>query len=203
MKAKNMKKIMDEHISRKSLSDDQLDLLMSLQGIKKDVAPGRPSVRYRWVASIIFVVTVLLTTLYFNLATNLSLDARIGAEVAKNHIKLKPLEVQSSDLGVLRKYFTELDFTPIESALIKPLDKTLLGGRYCSIQGVTAAQLRLKDNKTGQIQSLYETIYTPDIFKNLPKLEEGQAPITVYSGGLEVDIWVEKGILFALTRDTQ
>ncbi len=203
MKTNNMKKIMGEHINGKSLSDDQLDQLMSLQGIKKDATSTRSSVRYRWAASMVFVVTVLLTALYFNLSPNLSLDARIGAEVAKNHIKLKPLEVQSSDLAVVRKYFTELDFTPIESALIKPLDKTLLGGRYCSIQGVTAAQLRLKDNKTGQIQSLYETIYTPDVFKNLPKLEEGKAPITVYSGGLEVDIWVEKGILFALTRDVQ
>jgi len=203
MSKKNIKKAVIDHISSKSLSNAQINQLMGLQSISTDKVPVGRSVQYRWVASVAVVVAIMLTTIYLNLSTDLSLDERIGNEVAKNHIKLKPLEVESSSLDVLRHYFTELDFAPIESSLIKPLDKTLLGGRYCSIQGVTAAQLRLKDNKTGKIQSLYQTLYTPDVFTNLPRLEEGQKPITIYSGGLEVDIWVEKGLLFALTRDTQ
>lgn len=203
MNRKKIKETISAHIASKSLSDVQLDALMNLQNASSDAPPINRTVQYRWVASFAAVVMIMLTSLYFNLSPDLSMDERIGNEVAKNHIKLKPLEVESSSIDVLRSYFTELDFTPIESSLIKPLDKTLLGGRYCSIQGVTAAQLRLKDNKTGKVQSLYQTIYTPDVFKNLPRLEEGQAPITIYSGGLEVDIWVEKGLLFALTRDTQ
>lgn len=97
---------------------------------------------------------------------------------------------------------TKLDFMPVESALLKGSTKSLIGGRYCSIQGITAAQLRLKDNETGQVQSLYQTVYDKKVFYDLPVLKEKQKPITVYSKGLAVDIWVEKGILFALTRDS-
>ena len=80
--------------------------------------------------------------------------------------------------------------------------KSLIGGRYCSIQGVRAAQLRLKDSKTGQIQSLYQAVYDAKVFSGLPELKEKQKPVTVYSKGLAVDIWVEKGLLFALTKET-
>lgn len=203
MNKKKIKESISNHIASKSLPDSKLDSLMALQNTPVDVPPKNNAVQYRWAASFAAVVVIMLTSLYFNLFPDLSMDERIGNEVAKNHIKLKPLEVESSSIDVLRSYFTELDFAPIESSLIKPLDKTLMGGRYCSIQGVTAAQLRLKDNKTGKVQSLYQALYTPDVFASLPRLEEGQAPITIYAGGLEVDVWVEKGLLFALTRDAQ
>jgi len=49
---------------------------------------------------------------------------------------------------------------------------------------------------------LYQTVYYKKVFYDLPVLKENQKPITVYSKGLAVDIWVEKGILFALTRDS-
>lgn len=203
MKQKNLKESIGEHVNRQALSEVKLDRLMDLQNNVEEINPPHRVLQYRLVAAFSTVIIVLLTTLYFNLGPDKSLDERIGNEVALNHIKLKPLEIQSANLDVIREYFTELDFVPIESSLIKPSAKTLLGGRYCSIQGVTAAQLRFKDNQSGQIQSLYQTTYSADVFTNLPKLEEGQQPITVYSGGLEVDIWVEKGLLFALTREVQ
>lgn len=56
-------------------------------------------------------------------------------------------------------------------------------------------------NQNKTIQSLYQTIYDEKVFYDLPLLKEGQKPITVYSKGLAVDIWIEKGLLFALTRD--
>jgi len=203
MKEKNIKQSISDHIHSKTLSDSQVSHLLGLQDKETVVSHPARAVQYRLVATFSTIIVILLTTLYFNMSPDLTLDERIGNEVALNHIKLKPLEIQSANLDVLREYFTELDFLPIESSLIKPTAKTLLGGRYCSIQGVTAAQLRFQDNQSGQIQSLYQTIYSPDIFTNLPKLEEGQQPLTVYSGGLEVDIWVEKGLLFALTREVQ
>jgi len=50
---------------------------------------------------------------------------------------------------------------------------------------------------------LYETIYNPKIFNYLPNLDEGEEPITVYAKGVQVEIWVEKGLLFAQTHQVQ
>lgn len=200
MRKDNLKNVMRKHIEKKSLTDEQLASLMQIQKIGK---PKRYfSSSYRWATIAAVFVVVISNLLYFGMSPDLPLDQRIGSEVAKNHINLKPLEIQTSSIQDIRNFLTELGFSPIESALLKGGTKSLIGGRYCSIQGVTAAQLRLKDSQTGQVQSLYQTVYDPNIFSNLPRLEENQKPITVYSKGLAVDIWVEKGLLFALTKET-
>lgn len=199
----NLKKVMREHVEEQSLSDNQLETLMQLQ---KEVAGNKKKAGfkpYRWVAIVAVFIMVMGNFFYFVVQPGLSLDQRIGNEVAKNHIKLKPLEISTSSMQAIRGFFTELDFLPMESSLLTGSGKNLIGGRYCSIQGVNAAQLRLKDSKTGQVHSLYQTIYDKDVFKGLPQLNENQKPITVYSKGLAVDIWVEKGLLFALTKENE
>ena len=199
MKKRNLKNVMHDFVENKSLSDKQLESLMQLQqaGVKKE-----SNVQYRWVAIAAAFFIMMGNIFYFSMSPELALDQRIGNEVAKNHINLKPLEIQTSSMKAIRGFLTELDFSPVESILLKSSSKSLIGGRYCSIQGVTAAQLRLRDSETGQIQSLYQTVYDKDVFYDLPLLKENQKPVTVYSKGLAVDIWVEKGILFALTRET-
>lgn len=202
MKQGNLKNLISQHIEKQSLTDDQLDELLNSQQMHTRQVEQSTGYNYRWLASVAIFFMAITGVFYINTMPGNTLAERIGSEVAKNHIKLKPLEIQTSSIQVIRNYFTELDFLPIESSLLKQGNKTLLGARYCSIQGVTAAQLRLKDSKTGQVQSLYQTIYKPEVFTGLPKLEEGKQPITIYDKGLEVDIWVEKGLLFALTRET-
>lgn len=201
MKKGNLKKIMHEHIESKTLSDEKLESLLQLQtgDVKKENQYSNVPSRWLAVAAVVFFAVGNL--FYFALTPELALEQRIGDEVAKNHINLKPLEIQTSSISSLRAFLSELDFLPVESVLLKGSSKTLIGGRYCSIQGVTAAQLRLKDSKTGQVQSLYQTIYDKKVFYDLPELKENQKPITIYSKGLAVDIWVEKGLLFALTRE--
>ena len=199
MKKGNLKNVMYDFVENKSLSNNQLESLMQLQqtSIKKE-----SNGKYRWVAVAAVFFIMMGNVFYFSMSPELALEQRIGSEVAKNHINLKPLEIQTSSMKAIRDFLTELDFSPVESILLKGSSKSLIGGRYCSIQGVTAAQLRLRDSETGQIQSLYQTVYDKDVFYDLPLLKENQKPVTVYSKGLAVDIWVEKGILFALTRET-
>ena len=199
MKQGNLKKVMREYIEKVSLSDDQLESLLQLQ--KGKVENKHSAMQYRWIAVAAVFFVAIGNLFYFVSSPQLALDQRIGSEVAKNHINLKPLEIQTSSIQEIRGFLTQLDFLPIESVLLKGGTKNLIGGRYCSIQGVIAAQLRLKDSKTGQIQSLYQTVYDKKVFSDLPELKENQKPITVYSKGLAVDIWVEKGLLFALTRE--
>lgn len=199
MKKGNLKNVMHDFVDNKSLSDKQLESLMQLQqaGVKKE-----SNVQYRWIAIAAAFFITIGNVFYFVAVPELALEQRIGSEVAKNHINLKPLEIQTSSMKAIRDFLTELDFSPVESILLKSSSKSLIGGRYCSIQGVTAAQLRLRDDETGQVQSLYQTVYDKEVFYDLPLLKENQKPVTVYSKGLAVDIWVEKGILFALTRES-
>ena len=198
----NLKKVLCEHIESKSLSEQQMNALLDLQNgyVKREKKKFYLQTRWLAVAAIIFIS--MLNALYFSMLPDELLEQRIGSEVAKNHINLKPLEIQTSSINAIRGFLTELDFLPVESSFLKGSTKNLIGGRYCSIQGITAAQLRLKDSKTGKIQSLYQTVYDKKVFHDLPLLKDGQKPITVYSKGLAVDIWVEKDILFALTRES-
>ncbi len=195
-----LKQAVQHHLAGQSLSAKQLDALLALQQGKANSKP-LPDKRKQWfMAGIAASVLLLANIVYFNLAQ--TLPQKIGSEVAKNHVHLKPLEIKTSHIEDIRAFLDKLDFVPVESALLRGTDKVLIVGRYCSIQGVTAAQLRLKDRKTGQIHSLYETVYDKNVFSDLPELKDGDKPVTVYSKGLAVDIWVEKGILFALTRET-
>ena len=123
----------------------------------------------------------------------------IAEEVVQNHLKMKPLEVTSHSLHDMHAYFNQLDFSLRNSSLITTSNLQLLGGRYCSIQGFTAAQLRLKHNETGDLETLYQAPYDSKLFKELPNLQEGQAPVRHYINGIGVDVWVDKGILFART----
>jgi len=202
MKKGNLKNVMRNFVAERSLSEKQLESLLRLQksGIEKE--SPRSTTQYRWIAVAAILFISIGNVFYFTSSPQLALEQRIGSEVAKNHINLKPLEIQTSSVQEIRQFLTKLDFLPIESVLLKGSTKYLIGGRYCSIQGVRAAQLRLKDSKTGQIQSLYQTVYDKKVFSDLPELKEGQKPVTVYSKGLAVDIWVEKGLLFALTWET-
>ncbi|MGS0695170.1 hypothetical protein [Shewanella sp. 0m-4] len=126
-----------------------------------------------------------------------SMSWKIADEVAKNHIKMKPLEVQTKQLSTLRQYFTELDFAIVNSSRIGA-NGQMLGGRYCSVQGLTAAQIRFSDQ--GQAITLYEVQYDRALYGELPNIEAGDLPIELVARGVAVSIWVEKGLLMASAR---
>ena len=123
-----------------------------------------------------------------------SMPERIAAEVAKNHLKMRPLELKTDAMSDVQHYFSALDFMPTESKLFAGANRQLLGGRYCSIQGITAAQLRYQNGDDGLV-TLYETQYDPKTFKDLPDINRGEQPLLLYSRGLQVKIWVEKDVL--------
>lgn len=138
-----------------------------------------------------------------NLITQQQMVAAIADEVAKNHIKMKPLDINSNHFQEVQGYFTQLDFLPSASqhfnqSATQVVDH-LLGGRYCSIRSITAAQLRFGDNEQNRT-TLYQTEYLPDVFGTLPVLEQGQTPLVTYAKGLRIEIWVEKQLLMVSSR---
>jgi hypothetical protein len=107
---------------------------------------------------------------------------------------MKPLEIETSAMSDIERYFTQLDFFPISSRQFSFSPDQMLGGRYCSIQGITAAQLRYHDSQ-GRYVTLYETRYDSARFPPLPDVEKGEVPLKLYVSGLKITLWIEKGLL--------
>lgn len=198
-----LKSAIRQHVESGRLSAEQLAKLRLLRAGRKR---PRKLVAPAWwgalaaAAAILLSVMVLLQQSVDTRPADDRLIAAIAEEVAQNHLHLKPLEVRTDKLDSIRRYFTRLDFRPVESAYLKRIGLELLGGRYCSLQGVTAAQLRFRKRGGDAVHTLYEVGYDPDLFSGLPDFDRGETPVTVYASGVKVTIWVEKGLLFALTE---
>ena len=128
----------------------------------------------------------------------------IALEVVQNHIKLKPLDITANSIGEIQGFFTQLDFSPVDSEVLNNRftspQRSMLGGRYCSIKGVTAAQLRYRQSDDG-LSTLYEVAYDSEIFGAMPRVDRGEVPRELLLKGLRVSLWVEKGLLMVLVRE--
>ncbi len=195
---KPLKQSVQQHLESYALTDDQLQKLESLSPQREPACTQKKSTfAFVSIAAVAaFLLVFLLTPLVIERG---NVQERIALEVVTNHLKLKPMEIETSNIEEIRNYFTKLDFLPMNSRLVSDLGLELMGARYCSLQGITAAQFILKKPSSNIIQSLYQTEFRKDIFENMPLLEEGEAPVTIYVKGMKVKIWVEKGLLFAMT----
>lgn len=195
-----LKQQVQKQVSQVRLDDNQFAALEQL--MVSDEQKGRQSSRRSWfpltAAMALFAIITAFTAIQLFDSNLQTMAQKIAEEVVSNHLKLKPLEVKTGSINAVRGYFTKLDFMPVESSL-KDLDALqLIGGRYCSLQGITAAQLRMKQGQN--LQTLYQTEYLPKVFGDLPHIEADEAPIVVYAKGIKVKLWVEKDLLFALTE---
>ena len=191
----------ENHLNQYQLNDNQMQSLMAMQ-TESSVAE-KPLQAQRWnirsmqfasVAAALVIAVLLAWPATHSLRNESQMPLAIAMEVAKNHIKLKPLEVKTPALAPIRRYFTELDFLPVKSQLYSRRGNSLLGARYCSIAGVSAAQLRYKD-ELGQYQTLYEVGYDPLIYGPLPDINKGETPLTIIVRGVKTIIWVEQDLL--------
>lgn len=196
----SLKTATQQHLENRALSLKQINQLQLLQE-KHGITISNN--HFPWYKSMAVAAVVMLSVLslyfvnpaYFSSA---SIEQRIAEEVAANHLKLKPLEVKGNTLHAISGYFKQLNFSPVQPLSLQFSKQNLLGARYCSIQGITALQLRMVNPISQKVQTLYETDYDKQVFKNFPKTEQGSQPITLYVKGMKVDMWVEKGLLFAL-----
>ncbi len=124
----------------------------------------------------------------------------IAREVARNHLKLKPLEVQADRLSDARPFFATLSIrVPDASVVVDGQPWKLQGGRHCSIQGEDAAQMRYTDAASGEVVSVYMAPYVPESVGSIPDVGKGESPVKVQADGVDVWIWVERGVLLAAT----
>jgi hypothetical protein len=202
-----LKQAVRQHFEQRALSTDQLERLEALMAVDAPAPAGRRAIAKSLIgwpaAAAIAALLAVMVLLPLGPVDDVPMTQRIATEVARNHIKLKPLDVETDNMDGIRRYFTDLEFVPVKSQLLASSNLELLGGRYCSIQSVPAAQLRVSAPDKRSLKTLYQSEYRKDVFGPLPVLENGGVPVEVNVKGITVRIWVEKGLLFALTEEVE
>ncbi len=202
----SLKQSVVERFEAVELDADQLARLEA-QTAASSVQRSARQTRFAWLgwpaataAAVILSIGLYLGNhFYQEHSANVLLQA-IAVEVASNHLKLKPLEVKSENLRDVLRYFDRLDFQLLESTSIASnAGDQLLGGRYCSIQGIDAAQLRVA-SADGQLSTWYEATLPTEKLARIPSLDDDDQPAVFTVKGLRVRIWREHGVVFAEAR---
>jgi len=116
---------------------------------------------------------------------------RTVREVAMNHTTRLDPEFRGESLAMLDNSMQQLPFTLSLPSTIDTAYK-LVGSRYCSLSGELAAHVRLKHAETGKSMSLFVT-------SNGAALEDVQTQQTTLEG-IDVELWREGGLFFALAQ---
>ena len=145
------------------------------------------SSQWPWLLPLAAAAVALLAIFLWNPS---SLPQAVATEIAKNHNAQMAMEIRSSDYGEVAAALDQIQFP-----LMPPDEKfrqryTLVGGRYCSIQNKRAAQLRVRENATGQMHTLYITKLTDEL-RALPET-------TRTIDGVQVRLWNDGKCLFGL-----
>lgn len=199
----SLRSIVVEKVEAETLNSAELSELLKLQETSQPESK-RNWIVLRWLGSTAALLALgLAVMMQISSHSQRQVLQSIAAEVVENHIKLKPLDAQTNSIVELRRFFTHLDFLPLESEYFHERlahnGSQLVGGRYCSIKGVTAAQLRFGAGAS-TMETLYQVPYDAKLFGEIPSLEEGNAPTKLSVSGLEVSIWVEKGLLLVAVQ---
>lgn len=129
-----------------------------------------------------------------------NIQLRIAEEVTTNHTRVKPLDVTSSSIDVVREQLPLLDFIVQRSSLLLSEGLELVGGRYCTLQGVIATQLVFRDRDGNRI-TLYQAAYDRQRFGDLPD-QPGEKPVIIDQRGTRISLWTEFGVVFALATSS-
>jgi len=131
----------------------------------------------------------------FSLLDREPISKRIMSEIVYNHNQDMPIEIASSSLTDISEYLNKLSFSIVLPSALSEPNWQLLGGRYCSINGKLAAQLKVKNLKDNSISTFYQAA----IDKNLNKSSKQSMTDTI--DGVGVSIWQEQGLLLGLARE--
>ena len=141
----------------------------------------------------------LILILTFSLATlaqaaddpSIQGKTRQGVQAAmQHHIDQNTLEERYVIFDGQTGRLNRLDFALLPSDPTIRGTYTLLGGRYCSVQGALAAQLKVKNKKTGDVLTLYVT--------RLTKPLKSIASQTTTHDNVTIRLWIDNDRLFGL-----
>lgn len=167
--------------------------VQSIVQLSRDVKPSHKSAWAMGAATAIALIAAILFAL--NRPPQADLTQLVMAEIAKNHSKHLAPEVATDRYEELQAKLSRLDFSarPVAEFLLK--DYELVGGRYCSVQSEFVAQLKLRENASGETCTLYVVPLTP-------VLRQVKADTRIVNG-VRVQVWSEDGRLFGLAREAR
>jgi len=149
----------------------------------------------RRISYLIPLAAVILLTIGIGLWLHMSTDRithQVVAEIGHNHRQHGALVVESDQYGVVQAALSKLDFPirPRRGELVQNF--ALIGGKYCSIQGSRAAQLKLNHRNSGTIYTLYV----------LPMDDDTKAvePGVYETNGIQVELWTNQRLLYGLAH---
>ncbi|MBI4237551.1 MAG: hypothetical protein HY696_03925 [Deltaproteobacteria bacterium] len=194
-----MKKTIQNHFDQYQLSGEQLRRLREIQS--RATLPRFDSflkvrrVSVAFVSVVAFLVIGVIGTLAWwqpwNRSTSIS---SLASEIAYHHNKQMVMEIESPSTSAVRAYLSKLDFPLIESERFPSTDWELVGGRYCSLKGHIAAQLRIRNKNSGKNVTFYQLLMP----KEMPDLD---GTFEVFEQGVRVELWKERGLLLGTAQE--
>ncbi len=200
----NLDRHLRDHYASEKIDPRVLDRLRRLAALEKAESGARaskflPKPRQRRFARFLLaaaaVVALFLLPLSFLDSERVGmpgaepLASSILREVALNHNKNLGVEFPADGYAELRQQMGELDFSLRAPRRVADRGLEMIGGRYCSIQGRLAAQIKLQYDG-GRILTLYQTAID-EFFEGLPEFMREE-------DGVQIRVWREDGLLFAL-----
>jgi len=190
-------KSLTEYYQRKSLSADSVKRILAQTSSPTPATPPaipwfrRPVAGLAWVASLL-VIAMAGQFFYHQQSFQGNLTALVLKEIAMNHNKKLDAEYRETRPEILRTAMQRLDF-PLNLPADIQRNFQLVGGRYCSIQGGLAAQLKVRNRTNGSISTLYVT----ELTEKLARIKEQQ----VLQGSVDIHLWQQQGRFFGLATD--
>jgi len=187
------------YYEQNQLSEEQLQKLAAMQD-KATTAQQKVSTAQQHVPpkqwlrrSALAVASIMVAVLLFIVSgqNDVGIAERVAQEVAMNHNKALAVEYQTDSYDVLSQRMNKLDFKLRAPTAAFNEGLALIGGRYCSIQGELAAQIKMVD-ETGRVYTLYQT-------RSNEMLQVINAD-RIQSAQVNIRLWREQGLLFALAE---
>jgi len=199
-----LRKAVKALLEAETLTERELIKLEQLQ--QRALKKPRWTPVFSWFSTVLGSVTagVIIGIISLSLLKQPSADIqqRIAHEVLTNHLKIKPLDVETNSITQVRTYFDRLDFAPQLSKQISDESAELLGGRYCTLQGAIAAQLRFK-LPSGEVMTFYQAAYDPKRFGQLPDAEHGEPALQLKERGFHMRLWREYGLVMVTAQESK
>jgi hypothetical protein len=188
-----LKEGLKEYYAKHNLSTAQMLQMQNIQ--KKSFSQfnrGR-GLHAQWAIAAGVAALLFGAFIFFNTASRRTYIAELVSEVAYNHNRNLAMEIESNSLKEIASYLSRLDFSLIHPARLASDNWEMIGGRYCSLKGQFAAQLKLRNKVNQKIYTLYQLEKPRDI-NNFADFSEH------FAKGVKVDLWLERGLIVALAE---
>lgn len=147
---KQLNSMVAEYYKSQSLSDESLHRILRAGKHARAKRKRRPLM----LIAALFLVSVISVGFIQYRMTNTFTDAAV-TEIARNHMKNAKSKVITASFSELSETLDKLSFSFEKPDFLAGY--TLIGGKYCSVQGEKAAQLKLISPK-GVETTLYVTL---------------------------------------------